>query len=519
MDQLNILKSVAIPIIGLGLYGYDIYGDILIATKYWYGRETTAEFTWTVVFIILPALIIMCMDISWVSKDYKLWDVNIDTGNNSDELTANFNQEETISENVKTAYGNQENLNQPTWTCTYTILAKIGVFLSVISFGILGRKRKAADSHELTVNLNQEETANLNQEETTNLNQEETILDIVKTADGNQEKQNQQKWTGNDKKLAYIRVFLSFISLGILGRIWRVAEFLYQYMKSVVGAEESRYHFKNEARNRELDSAYLNLMEAFFESAPQLMIQLYITFKVDELGNREIPLIGSLLSITWAYTSYYRLNRAVAGDGEFDIPLQKSPFYILSVLACLTTRFACVIYSAVGVHLALPIVIGVVHTFFCFLWIYCKQPNLDGILVSESCPYLRKFVTCERSLYHILFACIQFVLFFNIEPDPVPGKVGRQQQLFYGIMHVENLIMILSIVFFTEPTSTARIVIGVASAGILINVLSLYIHYTCCHPSAHKYMENETDCPEPDGVETTTLPSSEKVLTSICVES
>lgn len=59
-------------------------------------------------------------------------------------------------------------------------------------------------------------------------------------------------------------------------------EFTKHYIKTVRIEDKKdgrRIHFKESARQRERDCFTLSLIEAFWESAPQLALQLYIFFK------------------------------------------------------------------------------------------------------------------------------------------------------------------------------------------------------------------------------------------------
>lgn len=57
----------------------------------------------------------------------------------------------------------------------------------------------------------------------------------------------------------------------------RLKESCWHYMRTITTTGKDRAWHKATARDREKDLAILNLMEAFFESAPQLALQLYIS--------------------------------------------------------------------------------------------------------------------------------------------------------------------------------------------------------------------------------------------------
>lgn len=204
-----------------------------------------------------------------------------------------------------------------------------------------------------------------------------------------------------------------------------------------------------------------------------------------------VSIIASIASIAINYALYYRGNRTAANN-QVDIQLTDWIFvYIPSVIASVTVRVSCFVYAAVSFHFLLPVILGIVHIAGCFLWMCLKKPNLDGMLLSDSelscCKMCKFFRCCERLLYYIWYTLIMLILFFNVQKDPKEGQVGRQQCLFYFIVHVENVLLVIVVLVCGTPVENCAIdkclVFIVAFVCIVVHVLLLSFFYTCCHPT------------------------------------
>lgn len=74
----------------------------------------------------------------------------------------------------------------------------------------------------------------------------------------------------------------------IVYKLFRIIEYTHSYCKTVEienKEDAHRQYFKRNARNRAMDCFILNLFEAFFESAPQIALQLFISFNSCDLDN------------------------------------------------------------------------------------------------------------------------------------------------------------------------------------------------------------------------------------------
>ncbi|XP_019633244.1 PREDICTED: uncharacterized protein LOC109476675 [Branchiostoma belcheri] len=214
------------------------------------------------------------------------------------------------------------------------------------------------------------------------------------------------------------------------------------------------------------DVCMLRLFESFMESAPQLILQLYIMLK---LGNANF-LTGtsacvSLISLSWAIAAYSKAMRQVRKDKKkitwgglflqtvWRIGMVSSRVLALAMFASVYKEWICVV---IGVHwLLMTIWVCVQKTDFCDTW-------------------------WEERLFNAVVGVIYCFCFFNIKE----GRTRRHIVGFYTIMLLENSALMAAWYPFRKLGVWYNIPVMMAVwGGFLIGAITMTMYYNYCHPN------------------------------------
>ncbi|NP_001027887.1 XK-related protein 9 [Takifugu rubripes] len=226
------------------------------------------------------------------------------------------------------------------------------------------------------------------------------------------------------------------------------------------------------------DLSMLRLMEAFLESVPQLLLQLYIT-----LGRQECSLIQSVgmtisfLNAAWALVDYRRCLRKSLPDVNempFGFP---TVIYLLYKLGTITSHiFGYALFLIFCTYSTVAL---------AFIW-------LVGTIWTHS---LHTDFCSSRSLEFLYRAIVGVILtftFFNVK-----GQGTRDVMIIYYFFH--SLINILGplLLFILRPELLAFSVLLCVSvlmaSGSVLGLVCLVIYYLKLHPKKACREADEVD--------------------------
>ncbi|EDO39431.1 predicted protein, partial [Nematostella vectensis] len=246
-------------------------------------------------------------------------------------------------------------------------------------------------------------------------------------------------------------------------RYWNVFRTGWRTRRST--ASSSEYHsFLSQWR----DICMLRLLEAYLESAPQLVLQLYILsyrrrFDMNSDLITAIAAACSLVSLAWAIVAYQKSLRDVFCDNVswtgFFLQVMWRLFMVASRVVAMVL-FASYFNLWLGVAIAL-------HWLLMFIF-----------LVTQSTKFCMDNDGRDHPLREMLFdgtiAFIYIFSFFNITEGMTRIRVG----IFYSLMFIENSVFVLlwyphRSLFGDVAIAAITIVIG----GFFLGLLSMFMYY------------------------------------------
>ncbi|KAJ8413402.1 hypothetical protein AAFF_G00093980 [Aldrovandia affinis] len=238
----------------------------------------------------------------------------------------------------------------------------------------------------------------------------------------------------------------------------------------------SAIHSNNQKDHREMfamatDMSMLRLFETFLESAPQLLLQLYIILGHNHRSAIQyVCIAGSFLSIAWATVDYRRwFRRSLSHINEMPSGLPTA-VYLFYKLFTITSRI---------LSLSLLVVLNV----------YCTLALAVVWLCGTIWAHVLKTDFCTSRFlewfYRGVIGVILIFTFFNVK-----GQGIRVSMIIYYELYVlQNLAALLSFYFFKSSAETPGYFWPVTFTIVGTNVIGLIclsLFYAFLHPSGQR---------------------------------
>ncbi|XP_063410243.1 XK-related protein 6-like [Mytilus trossulus] len=275
------------------------------------------------------------------------------------------------------------------------------------------------------------------------------------------------------KKLVWIlRILFSLPFL--LGPVVRNVEYIHYGFKSKSGSltESKRRYFYKMVLCENADAAMLRMIEAFLESAPQLVLQIYII--MTEVNNdgpmmqivRPASMIGSGIGVSWSLVSYQKALRLSYNRKERKLSLLAVIFYYIWKSCEVAPRIILLSLSAAQFGYHMLVATGI-HWILMSLWV--------GRQNQEMYDKMR-----DKIVHYIVIGYVLIFCFQNVQK----GKTRYRAMFYYFVTFVENIIMLILWAYFTHHRRewVYLAVIVTVPTCMLVQIIVQILYYKCVHP-------------------------------------
>ncbi|XP_076146786.1 XK-related protein 9 [Alosa pseudoharengus] len=306
-------------------------------------------------------------------------------------------------------------------------------------------------------------------------------------------------WFRDDKSGGGTIVGLHLIHMGIFTRYYKLLRksFKLVWCKSTTVVNDIWDHLK--LFGQATDLSMLRLFEAFLESVPQLLLQLYI-FLLGHGHNSIIhylSMAASFFNVAWAVVDYRRcLRRSLPQLKEMPNGLP-TIIYLLYKLFAITTR----IFSLSLLLVLSPFSI----LYMALVW-----------LLSTAWAFFQRTDFCTSKALEVLYRAIVGIIlvftFFNIQ-----GQATRAPMTIYYIFYVfQSLSAPLFLCMWKPEVLRYEYSTGIISAGLCVGLGLLCVYYGLLHQGEEVKTEervaDEVDNMERQGPELVISPRMKRFL-------
>lgn len=221
------------------------------------------------------------------------------------------------------------------------------------------------------------------------------------------------------------------------------------------------------------DCVFLRMFECFMESAPQLILQLYILIRTDDPVKYSttwrylisMSSLVSLVSLAWGVTAFTRSTRFTALEKK-NISIAGSAAIFFWQFFILAARVTAMVAFASIFQLWLVYVCAA-HCVLMAVW-----------LLSRRLKNLRSSPLWEITL-SILMGIIYIFVFLNDEDKPTRWKYV----IYYTIYEVENVVMIVMWLLCSDPTTAYYLTaFFIHICTFVLGLIIMQVYYKFLHP-------------------------------------
>ncbi|CAM1311585.1 XKR6 (predicted) [Pycnogonum litorale] len=231
-------------------------------------------------------------------------------------------------------------------------------------------------------------------------------------------------------------------------------------------------HDKDKLLQQQSDVCMLRLFESFLESAPQLVLQLYIMVTTNHWTPwTGISALASLISLSWGIASYSKAMRNVRPDKAV-ISWTGLILQTIWRVGMVTSRVTSLVIFAVAFKIWLVAVMAF-HVILAYIWVTLQKTDFCSTWV-------------EERVYNFVVAVIYCFCFFNLKE----GRSRVRMTTFYVIIFLENLLFLLAYYHYYVANKEAKSSHWLLeSAAVIITVsftiglFTMLAYYRYFHPS------------------------------------
>ncbi|XP_076316645.1 XK-related protein 6-like [Tachypleus tridentatus] len=228
------------------------------------------------------------------------------------------------------------------------------------------------------------------------------------------------------------------------------------------------------------DTSLLSLFESFMESAPQLVLQIYILAKrgvvpndLWTVGIQLASVASSLFELSWSLASYHRALRRSVEDKRNMTWVGTSIQFLWRYCTTAARVLSLALFASEYGYWMFPVCIG--HWGIMTVWVMHQQTSFCDSETGEKRQ-------CEEYLFNMVIGAVYLFCFLNVKDEPTRIKYLA----YYIIVFIENLSMIVLWYVRTDPNVWYHLpaLIGVFGSFAL-GIIFMQLYYRFCHPEAN----------------------------------
>ncbi|OWF49135.1 XK-related protein 6-like [Mizuhopecten yessoensis] len=285
----------------------------------------------------------------------------------------------------------------------------------------------------------------------------------------------------------FCRVFFTFPLM--MGPAVRHVEYIYHGCKSWTkdsdegDRKKAKDHHYKQMLYEDNDASLIRMLESFLESAPQLIIQLYIILTEEKHDSppfftmyvRPVAMLGSWIGLSWSLVSYHRALRAMHAhsSGLTTASMTGLGKNIGGAIGYFLWR-ACEVGPRVIIIALFASQLGYIvlvaagfHWLSMTTWLFFQK--------TEFYPNRR-----DEIIFNIVIGYVLVFCFINTRD----GHTRFRVIIYYFVFYLENFAMLLSWTYFTPDKSEwfYFMAISVVASGFVCQIVFQLFFYMCCHP-------------------------------------
>ncbi|KAG9510166.1 XK-related protein 6 [Fragariocoptes setiger] len=279
-----------------------------------------------------------------------------------------------------------------------------------------------------------------------------------------------------------VRSLFLILQMGPILRYFESLSYGMQWRKETDPEEKKRIYLRMIFEDS--DATMLRLFEAFMESAPQLILQMYILAKNHSYDNDEYwtvvaqlaSITTSLISVSWSLVSYSKSLRLTL-PSKLPMSYWAITFMFLWELFTIGSRMiALALFTSVYVHhIAL---VCSLHWAVMFTWIVSMRTSF-----------------CNSRLEELGFNAVLAIIFIFCYFNPVDTATRYRYLIFFTFMFVENSALMGLWFQRCDPTQWYRALGLVAHYSLFFAGITLMlVYYRCFHPTGGIKLLYRSDC-------------------------
>ncbi|KAM8966865.1 XK-related protein 9 [Pelodytes ibericus] len=280
----------------------------------------------------------------------------------------------------------------------------------------------------------------------------------------------------NSRELRWVLLIHIFLA-GIFVRYWYVAKYGYQATYSELKRKNPADR-KKKAVDAMTDLSMLRCFKTYLESAPQLILQLYILLAHGQISLIQYAsILVSVFSISWSTVDYQMCLRKSLQRKGINLGLSAITYVMYKLFTLASWILSIVFLLACNPYILAVSLVLQWAAGLCWTW----------KLNTSFCKTMRMEI-----LYRIVIGFILLFTFFNAK-----GPRTRIPVSVYYIVRVFATIGILILCFYFKPFFTRTMLFAVLSISVVLSlglgIISLILYYVCFHPTLCAENEDTVD--------------------------